>query len=132
MFFTYLRAAGLEVDITNLGSMTRFIWCIDLILCANPQSFQLIGSQLSAYGVQLSPYELTHTQTAGCLIDLAAAAGAAATHASVAASVSYHDGSAGVAAGGVAHVVHAAHGVGGVVEAAVFHGTRVWSLEFRV
>ncbi len=51
---------------------------------------------------------------------LAAAAGAAAFHAAVAGSVADHDGSAGGAAGGVAHVVHALHGVGGVVDAAVF------------
>jgi hypothetical protein len=36
---------------------------------------------------------------------LAAAAGAAAGHAAVAASVADHDGSAGVATGGVAHVI---------------------------
>ena len=52
---------------------------------------------------------------------LRAAAGAAAGHAAVAASVADHDGSAGVAAGGVAHVVEVLHGVGGVVDAAVFH-----------
>jgi len=52
---------------------------------------------------------------------LAAAAGRAAGHAAVAASVADHDGSAGVAAGGVAHVVEVLHGVGGVVDAAVFH-----------
>jgi hypothetical protein len=54
------------------------------------------------------------------LAGLAAAAGAAAFHAAVAGSVADHDGAAGAAAGGVAHVVHALHGVGCVVEAAVF------------
>jgi len=53
---------------------------------------------------------------------LAAAAGAAARHAAVAGAAAGHDGSAGGAAWGVAHVVHGLHGVGGVVDAAVFHG----------
>ena len=52
--------------------------------------------------------------------DLAAAGGASATHAAVAGAASSHDGSAGGATGGVAHVVHRLHGVGGVVDAAVF------------
>jgi hypothetical protein len=52
---------------------------------------------------------------------LAAPTGAAAGHAAVAASVSDHDGSAGVAAGGVAHVVETLHGVGGMIDASVFH-----------
>jgi hypothetical protein len=43
---------------------------------------------------------------------LGTAAGTPAAHASVAASVSYHDGAAGVAAGGVAHVVEVFHGFG--------------------
>ena len=43
---------------------------------------------------------------------LAATTRTAAAHAPVAASVSYHDGAAGVAAGGVAHVVEVFHGVG--------------------
>lgn len=50
---------------------------------------------------------------------LRAAAGAAAGHAAIAASVADHDGSAGVAAGGIAHVVEVLHGVGGVVDATV-------------
>src|SRR5271155_3820526 len=50
---------------------------------------------------------------------LAAPTGAAAGHAAVAASVADHDGSAGVAAGGIAHVVEALHGVGGVVDAPI-------------
>ena len=50
---------------------------------------------------------------------LAAAASAAAGHAAVAASVADHDGSAGVTAWCVAHVVHVLHGVRGVVEAAI-------------
>ena len=52
---------------------------------------------------------------------LAAAAGAATAHATVAASVPCHDGAAGGATGGVAHVVHLLHGVGDVVYAAIFH-----------
>src|SRR5271170_319516 len=52
---------------------------------------------------------------------LAAPAGTAAGHAAVAASVADHDGSAGVAAGGVAHVVETLHGVGGMIDASVFH-----------
>jgi hypothetical protein len=55
---------------------------------------------------------------------LAAAAGASALHAAVAGTVSCHDGSAGGAAWRVAHVVHALHGVGGVIDSAVFHGER--------
>lgn len=43
---------------------------------------------------------------------LTAAARASAAHASVAASITNHDGTAGVAAGGVAHVVEVFHGVG--------------------
>jgi hypothetical protein len=46
------------------------------------------------------------------LRELAAPAGTPAAHASVAASVTDHDGAAGVAAGGVAHVVEVFHGVG--------------------
>jgi hypothetical protein len=45
---------------------------------------------------------------------LAAATRASAAHASVAASVTNHDGAAGVAAGGVAHVVEVFHGFGDV------------------
>ncbi len=56
------------------------------------------------------------------LHSLAAAAGASALHAAVAGAVAGHDGSAGGAAWGVAHVVHALHGVGGVVDSSVFHG----------
>ena len=71
---------------------------------------------------------------------LGAAAGAAAGHASVTASVTNHDGAAGAAAGGVAHVHVFAHGFGDVDlsgDAAVFHfrwgvvvvggGVGVWS-----
>ena len=50
---------------------------------------------------------------------LAASAGRSAAHAAVAASVADHDGAAGGAAGRVAHLVHLAHGVGRVIDAAV-------------
>src|SRR6266566_9701494 len=53
---------------------------------------------------------------------LAAAACASATHASVAGAAAGHDGSAGGAGGGVAHVDDVLHGVGGVVDAAIFEG----------
>src|SRR5260370_16508476 len=53
---------------------------------------------------------------------LAAAACASAGHASVAGAAAGHDGSAGGAGGGVAHVDDVLHGVGGVVDAAVFEG----------
>ena len=52
-------------------------------------------------------------------VSLAASAGGAAAHAAVAGAVADHDGSAGRATGGVAHLVHLAHGFGGVVDAAV-------------
>ena len=58
---------------------------------------------------------------------LAAAACASATHASVAGAAAGHDGSAGGAGGGVAHVDDVLHGVGGVVDAAVFEGQVVRS-----
>jgi hypothetical protein len=51
---------------------------------------------------------------------LRAAARAAAFHAAVAGSVFDHLGSAVGAEGGVAHVVEALHGVGGVEDAAIF------------
>jgi len=50
---------------------------------------------------------------------LAAAAGAAAAHAAIAASVAHHNSSARRAARRVAHLVHLAHGVGRVINAAV-------------
>ena len=50
---------------------------------------------------------------------LAASARRSAAHAAVATAVAHHDGPAHVATGRVAHVVHVAHGVGGVVDAAV-------------
>ena len=50
---------------------------------------------------------------------LAAPAGRAAAHAAVATAVADHDGAAGGATGCVAHLVHLAHGVGGVVDAAI-------------
>src|SRR5580704_6866962 len=53
---------------------------------------------------------------------LAAAARASAAHASVAGAATGHDGSAGGAGGGVAHVDDVLHGVGDVVDAAVFEG----------
>lgn len=62
----------------------------------------------------------TRIKTCQFQTGLTAAACASAGHAAVAASVADHDGSAGVAAGGVSHVVHAFHGVGGVVDAAIF------------
>ena len=49
----------------------------------------------------------------------ATAGGAAATHAAVAGAGAGHDGAAGGAGGCIAHVEHALHGVGGMVEAAV-------------
>ena len=52
----------------------------------------------------------------------AAAACASATHASVAGAAAGHDGSACGAGGGVAHVDDVLHGVGGVVDTAVFEG----------
>src|SRR5882724_8205081 len=56
------------------------------------------------------------------LRSLAAAACASATHSTVAGAAAGHDGSAGGAGGGVAHVDDVLHGVGGVVDAAVFEG----------
>src|SRR5580658_691598 len=79
---------------------SRIQWGTNLGLCVNPPTQQ-----------QLLPP----------LAFLAAAAGAAAAHAAVAASIADHDGPAGMAAGGVAHVVEAFHGVGGVVDASVLH-----------
>ena len=68
------------------------------------------------------------TQSPCCLpVSLAAAACASATHASVAGAAAGHDGSAGGAGGGVAHVDDVLHGVGGVVDAAVFEGQVVRS-----
>lgn len=58
---------------------------------------------------------------------LAAAAGAAAFHATVARTVPRHDAAAGAAAWGVAHVVEVFHGGGGVVEAAVGGGEDAWT-----
>jgi len=54
------------------------------------------------------------------MLSLAAPAGRAAAHATVAASISYHDGSAGLAAWSVSHIVETLHRIGGMIDAAVF------------
>ena len=53
--------------------------------------------------------------------DLGAAACAAALYAFVTATVTNHDGSAGVACGRISHVDKSAHGVGSMDQTAVFH-----------
>src|SRR5882757_7926365 len=53
---------------------------------------------------------------------LAAAAGGAAAHASVTATVADHDGSAGVATGCVTHVEVLLHGVGRMIHGSTFAG----------
>ena len=58
------------------------------------------------------------------LIFLAAAAGRAATHASVTAAIADHDGAAGVATGCVAHVEILLHGVGRVKDGPTLSGFR--------
>ena len=61
-------------------------------------------------------------------LKLAAAAGGAAAHAAIAASVANHDGSAGMAAGGVAHVKVLPHGVGGVEDGACAEDAAVFDV----
>jgi len=97
-----LRSYGLSTS--ALACATTFIlWGVN---------FHLMRSNFHLMGKPTASFLIAHQI-------LTAAARRPAAHAAVAAPVADHDGAAGGATGSIAHLIHLAHGVGRMIDAAI-------------
>jgi hypothetical protein len=111
----------------KVGLFTRRLGKAGKGLAVDQATVARIHDLAAAYGgvgLDLNEDNLQHCSSKGIYKQLATTAGAAATHAAIAASRPRHDCPARSARRGVAHIVHTLHRIGRVVHSAILEPSR--------